>query len=399
MSAATPPTTYLDHAASSPLRPEVAEAMAPFAHGGFGNPTGSHHVAREARRAMEEAREVVAELLGAAPGEIVFTSGGTEAANLAVLGTLAARHEAGRPGGAVICSAVEHAAVLESCRAAARSTASLAGLAPLPLRVAPVDGRGMVDLAALEDLVDDGVALVSVMLANNEVGTIQPLDGVVDVVGRAAPGAVVHTDAVQAATYLNVAVVARRAALVSISAHKLGGPKGVGALVVREPAVVRPILYGGGQERERRSGTPDVAGIVGLAAALRAAAVSRQADAARVAGLRDRFAASVVGCVPGAVRTVDPATTPTLPGHCHLSFSGVEQEELLVLLDERGVCASAGSSCASGALEPSHVLAAMGLPDEYARGAVRFTLGYSTGTGDVERAVPAVREAVALLRD
>ena len=394
----TPPgtTAYLDHAASSPLRPEVAEAMAPFAAGRFGNPSGSHHVARDARRALEEARERVAEVLGAAPGEIVFTSGGTEAANLAVLGTLAARQEAGLAAGAVVCSAVEHAAVLEPCRAAARATARLVGVAPVEVRVAPVDSQGTVDLAALEGLLHDDVGLVSVMLANNEVGTIQPIGEVVDAVARRAPGAAVHTDAVQAAAYLNVAELARGVDLVSVSGHKLGGPKGVGALVVRERVGVDPLLHGGGQERGRRSGTQDVAGAVGLAAALAAVAASRRAESARVGALRERLAAALVVAVPGTVRSVDPERS--LPGHCHVRFEGVEQEELLVLLDERGVCASAGSACASGALEPSHVLAAMGVPAGEARGAVRFTLGHTTGPADVDRAVCAAADAVALLR-
>ncbi len=391
-----PPTVYLDHAATSPLRPEVAEAMAPFGAERFGNSSGAHHVARDARRALEEARDLVAECLGASPGEVVFTSGGTEAANLAILGTLAARQEAGLAAGAIVCSAVEHAAVLESCRAATRATARIAGVAPVELRVAPVDGQGILDLEALEDLLRDDVGLVSVMLANNEVGTVQPIGEVVGAVARAAPGAAVHTDAVQAASYLNVAELARGADLLSVSGHKLGGPKGVGALVVRERVRVDPIVHGGGQERDRRSGTHDVAGAVGLAAALRAVAASRREESARVGALRDRLAAALVAGLPGTVRSVDSARS--LPGHCHLRFDGVEQEELLVLLDERGVCASAGSACASGALERSHVLAAMGVPAGQARGAVRFTLGHSTGPPDIERAVSAVTDAVALLR-
>ena len=389
-----PATVYLDHAPTSPLRPEVAEAMAPFGAERFGNASGLHRMARDARRALEDAREVVAELLGAAPGEIVFTSGGTEAANLAVLGTVAARRATGRTPGAIVCSAVEHAAVLESCRAATRA-ADLGG-AGVELRVAPVDGRGVLDLSALDGLLGDDVGLVSVMLANNEVGTVQPIEKVVAAVARVAPSAAVHTDAVQAAAYLDVAARARGADLVSVSGHKLGGPKGVGALVVRERVTVEPIIHGGGQERGRRSGTHDVAGAVGLAAALQAVAASRPAEARRVGALRDRLAAGIVAAVPGTVCSVDPALT--LPGHCHLRFDGVEQEELLVLLDERGVCASAGSACASGALEPSHVLAAMGVPAEQARGAVRFTLGHSTGPADIERAVAAVADAVARLR-
>jgi cysteine desulfurase len=392
---------YLDHAASSPLRPEVRAAMAPFVEGRFGNPSGSHAIARQARRTIEEAREVVAVAIGAQPGEVVFTSGGTEGANLAVLGTLAARRGAGLPVGAVVCSAVEHAAVLESCRAVAGSTMGIgtggtSSAEPLGLRIAPVDADGAVDLDAFEALLDDEVGLVSVMLANNEVGTIQPVDRVVEAVRRRVPDAAVHTDAVQAACFLDLTRLAAGADLVSISAHKLGGPQGVGALVVRDRVAVSPIIHGGGQERERRSGTHNVAGVVGLAAALQAAVSAREVDAARVRALRDELAKTIEADVPGTVRSVD--LDRALPGHCHLRFEGVEQEELLLLLDERGVCASGGAACASGALEPSHVLAAMGVDATSARGAIRFTLGYTTTAEDVAAAVAAVGHAVTTLR-
>jgi cysteine desulfurase len=389
------PVAYLDHAATTPARPEVVDAMAPFASIRFANASGSHRVGRDARRAVEEAREEVADILGSAPAEVVFTSGGTEADNLAVLGTLAER---ARPGGVVgaVCSAIEHAAVLESMRAAARGAASVLGVGAVRVDEVAVSSEGMIDLDHLREVLSDDTALVSVMTANNEVGTVQPIEEVCELVRSHSPMAVVHTDAVQAARYLDLAKVTRGCDLVSVSAHKLGGPKGVGALVVRAPNRVAPILYGGGQEHERRSGTHDVAGIVGLATALRVSATTRQAESARVAALRDRLADSLLGAVPGTTESAPRSSV--LPGHCHLRFAGTEQEEVLVLLDRAGVYASAGSACASGAIEPSHVLLAMGVSPTEAQQGVRFTLGYTTTEVEVDLAVAAVAGAVARLR-
>ncbi len=391
-----PPVTYLDHASTSPLRPEVAEAMAPFGAERFGNPSGGHRVARDARRALEEARDAVAAALGAHPAEVVFTSGGTESDNLAVFGVLAAAAERGDRSPAVVCSAVEHAAVLEPCRAAAKGSALVAGVPAVVLREVGVDAGCVLDLDALCGSLDPSVVLVSVMLANNEVGTVQPLADVVAEVRRRSPRAAVHTDAVGAPAYLDVAAAAGAADLVTVSAHKLGGPKGSGALVVRDGTALGPLLRGGGQERERRSGTHDVAGAVGLAVALTLAAGSRVAEAARVRALRDRLADGLLAAPGGVVESVDRAGA--LPGHCHLRFAGVDREELLVLLDDAGVCASAGAACASGAPEPSHVLGAMGVGPADARGAVRFTLGHTTTAADVDRALAATPAAVARLR-
>ncbi len=389
------PTAYLDHAASAPMRPEVVEAMAPFATERFGNASGSHRLARDARTALEEAREVVAEHLGASPDEVVFTSGGTEGANLAILGPLAAADEARRRR-VVVHSAVEHPAVRNTCQAAARGSARVLGVAPVEIRAIPVDDQGVVRLEALEALLDADVALVSVMVANNETGTIEPLEAVAETVRRVAPGALLHTDAVQGAPYLDLAQVAGEADLVSISAHKLGGPSGVGALVVRRGVALEALLHGGGQERDRRSGSNDVAGAVGLAAALDVAVGQRVETAARVGELRDRLATGLVEQIPECSLSV--ARVPVLPGHCHVRFAGVEQEELLVLLDAAGVCASGGASCASGALEPSHVLAAMGLDDATARSAIRFSLGWSTEPSEIAHALAAVPTAVKQLR-
>jgi cysteine desulfurase len=404
------PVTYLDHAASAPLRPEVAEAMAPFAGVRYGNATGSHRRARDVRRALEEARDEIAAHLGGRPDEVVFTSGGTESANLAVLGVLAARsRDFARRTGApvapgalcVVRSAVEHPCVLEACRAAADGRAAVQGVAAVTVREAPVDATGRLDLGSLPALLGPGadgaeVVLVAVMAANNEVGTVQPVAETVSLARRHAPGAAVFSDAVQAAALGDLAERCGAADLVSVSAHKIGGPGGVGALRVRRGVAIAPVLHGGGQEHGRRSGTHHVAGAVGLAAALGAVAGERHREAARLRVLGDRLSAGLAAATDGARPTVPREVA--LPGHCHLVFDGVEREELLVLLDDAGVCASAGSSCASGATEPSHVLAAMGVPPREARGAVRFSLGHTTTDADVDRALSVVPAAVARLR-
>jgi len=371
-------TAYLDHAATTPMRPEVLEAMMPFLTERFGNPSGSHAVAREARKGLDEAREVVAECLGARPGEIVFTAGGTEADNLAIVGRYRAHP------GRVVCTAVEHHAVLHACRSL-----------PEPC-TAPVRPDGVVDLDALAELLDETVSVVSVMLANNEVGTVQPLADVVELVRDRAPTAVVHTDAVQAFPWLDVAALAAGAALVAVSAHKFGGPKGVGALVVREGVTVEPVIHGGGQERDRRSGTYNVAGIVGMAAAMQGTVSRRAETVARVRILRDRLADGLLTAIPDATETGDRANK--IAGNCHLAFAGVESEALLVLLDGGGVCAAAGSACTSGAVEPSHVLTAMGVPPARAAGALRLSLGSTSTDADIDLALDAIPPAVARLR-
>lgn len=373
---------YLDHAATTPMRPDAVAAMAPLLGEVFGNPSGSHRWAREARRHLDDARDVVAEVLGARPGEIVFTSGGTEADNLAVAGVL------GAVGGRAICSAVEHHAVLEPVLASGGATV-------------PVDGVGRVDLDALAAaLRTDGppVSLVSAMLANNEVGTVQSIDDVAAVVREASPEAVVHTDAVAAAPWLDLARHAAAADLVSLSGHKAGGPKGIGVLVVRDGTPLTPLLRGGGQERERRSGTPDVAGAVGLAASLVASAAEREATVARVEALRARLTDGLLATVPDTVAVSPSAAGDRTPGTVHLCFWGVEREALLFLLDQAGIGASWGSSCSSGATEPSHVLAALGVAPDRAEGALRLSLGWCSTEEDVDAALAAVPAAVARLR-
>ncbi|MDQ1396642.1 MAG: cysteine desulfurase [Acidimicrobiaceae bacterium] len=368
---------YLDNAATTPMRPEAVAAMLPFLTERFGNPSGVHRVARQARQALDEARDTVAACLGCQPGEIVFTGGGTEADNLALFGVVARR------GGVPVCTAVEHHAVLHSVTA-------LGG------RVVPVHPSGLVDLDALAGALGDDVSVVSVMLANNEVGTVQPLAEVAALVAERAPGAVLHTDAVQAFPWVDVAAAAAGASLIAVSAHKFGGPKGVGALVVRQGVPVRPIIHGGGQERDRRSGTHNVAGIVAMAAAMAATVAGREATNQRVAALRDRLAGDILAAVSGARETGD--RSQKIAGNCHLRFDGIESEALLVLLDEAGVCASAGSACASGAMEPSHVLRAMGISVTDALSSLRLSLGVTTTEAEIDLAGKAVPDAVGALR-
>jgi cysteine desulfurase len=370
--------SYLDHAATTPVRPEAAQAMIPWLTGSYGNPSGSHAVARAARAAVDDARDIVAASLGVTAGGVVFTGGGTESDNLAVAGALA-----GRPG-AVVTTAAEHHAVLHAAAASGREVRAV-GLLP----------DGTVDLDALAACLDADVALVSVMLVNNEVGTVQPLAEVTAMVRRRAPRAVVHTDAVQAAPWLDVAAATAGVDLVSASAHKFGGPQGVGVLGVADGVTLRPLLHGGGQERERRSGTHNVAGIAGMAAALEAVGSRRPAEAERVGALRGRLADGLLASIPGAVETGDRSVK--VPGNCHLLLPGVQAEELLVLLDAAGICASAGSACASGALEPSHVLLAMGIEPAVAAGSIRLSLGWTSTGAEVDHALRVLPDAVERL--
>ncbi|MBQ91128.1 MAG: cysteine desulfurase [Acidimicrobiaceae bacterium] len=372
---------YLDHAASTPARPEVVEAMLPWLAEHPGNPSGAHRLAREARRALDDARDAVAALVGADPGDVVFTSGGTEADNLAVDGVLGAR------GGVAVCGATEHPAVLDPVR--------LSGGV-----VVPTDAGGRIDadaLAATLDAVAD-VRLVSVIAANNETGVVNDVPAVAALVAEHAPDAAVHTDAVQATAWLDLAAATGGAHLVSLTGHKFGGPKGAGALVLRDGATVAPVLRGGGQERERRSGTQNVPAIVGLGVAARLVATDRDDAAARVGALRDRLEAGLLAAVPDARRTVPDGVARTA-GVAHVCVPGIESEALLFLLERDGISASAASSCASGAQEPSHVLAAMGVDRDAAVGSLRLSLGHGTTDAEVDHALAAIPAAVARLRE
>jgi len=378
---------YLDHAATTPMWPAAIEAMTPFFAEFFGNPSGGHAAARTAKSALEQSREDLAGLLGVEPAEVVFTGGGTEADNLAVKG--AARACRDRSGAdTVVTTAFEHKAVLAACE---RLTGE-----GFRRSIVPVDGAGIVDLAALAGEIDERTALVSVMLVNNEVGTIQPLDEVAALVRERAPHAVLHTDAVQAAPWLDLARAAASADLVSISAHKFGGPKGTGALVVRRAIAVEPLIEGGGQEGGIRSGTSNVAGVVAMTAALRATAAVRDAQASRVAALRDRLVDGLLVSVPDSFENGDRAHK--VVGNAHVGFRGVEAEALLVLLDRANVYAAAGSSCSSGATEPSHVLAAMRVARDDAIGSIRLSLGYPSTAEDVDIALAVLPNAIVQLR-
>jgi cysteine desulfurase len=374
---------YLDYAATTPLRPPVRQAMLGVLGERWGNPSSVHRWGREARATLDDARARFAAVIGASPAEVVFTRGGTEADNLALRGR--ARAEGAR---GVAVSATEHKAVLATAHALASEG--------IPVRTLPVDGEGLVDLDALAEVVRaDRPAVVSVMWANNETGAVQPVERIAAVCGDA--GVAFHTDAVQALGKLAVRVDAVPVGLAAFSAHKLGGPRGTGALFVRRGTRLHPLLHGGGQERGLRSGTEDVAGAVGLALAAELAEAERETEMARIAGLRDRLQAGLCARVPGL--RVNAAAAPRLPTICNVSAPGADAEMLLLALDLEGVAASSGSACSSGAVEPSHVLTAMGLPAEVAGPSVRFSLGRETTEADIDRVLevfPSVVERVRM---
>jgi len=373
---------YLDHNADTPARPEVVAAMLACLQDAAGNPASLHWHGARARRAVEEARADVAALLGADAAEIVFTSGGTEACNLALFGCFD-ECETGVRG--LVTSAIEHPAVLEAAQSLeARGVA---------LTLLPPDRGGRVGESAL-DALDRDPALVSVMLANNDVGTIQPVGALAQ---RArARGALVHTDAVQAAGRIPVDVRSLDVDLLSISGHKLGGPQGVGALYVRRGTRIAPRTLGGAQESGRRAGTLNVAGIVGLGKACRIAVSELAGTAARVSVLRDRLEAGILARAPGAIRNASP--DGRIPNTANLSFDQLDGETLVMTLDALGVSVSTGAACSAGTGEPSHVLLAMGLERERAAGAVRFSLGATTTPAEIDFAIDAVVEAVRSLR-
>ena len=380
-------TYYFDHAASAPRREAVTAAMAPWLHGVVANPSGAHHAARAAQRALEDAREAVAAHLGARPGEVTFTAGGTESCQLAVAGrALWARRARGRAR--LVVSAVEHHAVLDAADWAARA------LEGVDVERAPVDPDGRVTSEGLARLLTPDTALVSVMTANNETGVLEPLDAVREAAAR-VPGCATHTDAVAAAPWLDLARACAGFDLVSVCAHKIGGPVNAGALVARGGVELDALVPGGGQERGRRGGTVDVAAAVGLAAALEGVARERTAVAERVGGYRDRIAAAL-GSLPGV--RVSAAGADRLPGTVHLTVEGVASDELLFVLDHGGVCASAAASCSSGASGPSHVLMAMGVEPERVRGSLRLSMGAETSSGEVDAVIALVTAAIERLR-
>lgn len=375
---------FADHAATTPVRREALEAMWPYLTGAFGNPSSRHGVGEEAARALAWAREEVAAVVGARPGDVVFTSGGTEADNLAVTG-LSLANPRGRH---VVVSPVEHEAVLGAAEALRR-------LHGFEVDEVEVDETGMVTPAALVHAIRPDTTLVSVQLANNEVGTVDPVAELTRIVHEA--GALMHTDAVQAAGWLPLSMRALGVDAMSLAGHKVGAPKGTGALVVRGRLPLEPVLHGGGQERGRRSGTENVAGAVAFATALRLADDERTDAAAALATRTARFRELVAAGVPDAQPTGHPVER--LPGTVSYVFPGTAGEAVLLELERRDVIVSSGSACAAGSDEPSHVLTAMGFAPEVAQTAVRFSFGADTTDDDVDRAAAALVDAVSAVRD
>lgn len=372
------PMLYVDHAATTPMRPEVAEAMRPYEGDMFGNPSGVHGIARRAKDALEEARERVAQLLGCEPLEVVFTGGGTESDNLAVKGAALA---SGRRGG-VVTVATEHEAVLQSAEFLSRLGC--------PVTIVDVDENGLVAPEAVAAAVTGETAVVSVMWANNETGVIQPVSEVAAAVRRVSGSVVVHTDAVQAA--VSEDVTADGLDLLTIAGHKLGGPKGVGALIVRSGVPLEPVIHGGGQELGRRSGTHNVAGAVGLAIALETAVADRDRFRRDVGEARRRFEERLTSKLADVV--INAPEDRRLVQHSHVRIPGIRNETVLIRLDRAGVAASAGSACQSGASSPSHVLTAMGMTPEQARECLRFSFGWTTRPEDGDELADAVVAAV-----
>ena len=374
---------YLDYAATTPLRTEVLAAMLPYFTENAGNASSLHQTGQRAKRALENARQTVATAIGAEPGEIIFTSGGTESDNLALIGTALANRARGNH---VMTSSIEHHAVLNTCQYLETQGFEATYL--------PVDRYGVVDLEVLRASLRDDTILISVMLANNEVGTIEPVAEIARLVkGR---GILVHSDAIQAVGKAPVRVDDLGVDLLSLTAHKLNGPKGVGALYVRRGTPIQPLFHGGHHEHSIRPGTQNVAGIVGLAEALRLATQELDTEARRLEALRARLEAGILERIPGTVVNGHPSQH--LPNVLNASFAGVEGESLLLALDVKGISVSTGSACAAGATEPSPVLQAMGLPRELALGALRFSLGHDTTEEEIDYALDALVQVVARLR-
>ena len=382
-------SAYLDHAATTPMRPEAIAAMTEEL-GQLGNPSSLHAAGRRARRVVEESREQLAEVFVARPSEVVFTSGGTEADNLAVKGLYWARQDG--PRRQVLTTSVEHHAVLDSVR----WLEDTQGAEAIWLGV---DADGAVLPEALRTAISraaDQVAVVSVMWANNEVGTIQPVAELAAVAHEY--GIPFHTDAVQAAAQLSVDFAASGADALTVTAHKLGGPVGVGALILGRGVDPVPVLHGGGQERDVRSGTLDTPAIRAFAVAAAVCAKRRAEEAERMAALRDDLVRQVLAAVPDAVLNGPPPGPGRLPGNAHFSFPGCEGDALLMLLDANGIACSTGSACTAGVAEPSHVLLAMGADDSRARGSLRFSLGHTSAQPDVDALGQFIREIVARAR-
>ncbi|MDX6317994.1 MAG: cysteine desulfurase [Nocardioidaceae bacterium] len=384
------PLAYLDHAATTPVYPEVIEAMAAQL-AAVGNASALHGSGRAARRVVEESREMIAAAVGSRPSEVVFTSGGTEADNLAVKGFLWARRKSDPRRTRILSTSIEHHAVLDPLRWLQTDEGS-------EVELMPVDSAGRLDVDALRASVErdpGSVALISVMWANNEVGTIQPVDEVVAIAARHAIP--VHSDAVQGLGQLPLDFAASGLDAMTIAGHKIGGPVGVGALLLRREATLVPLLHGGGQERDVRSGTMNAPASAGLAVAAELAVKGQPERAPALAALRDELIARVLEAVPDAQLNGPPGDA-RLPGNAHLSFPGCEGDSLLMLLDAQGIECSTGSACSAGVPQASHVLLAMGRAEAIARGSLRFSLGHTSTRADVERVVEAIGPAVQRAR-
>lgn len=374
---------YLDHAATTPVRPEVVQAMLPYFTDIFGNPSSIHSYGQEARAAVDEARIRVAELIGARSEEIVFTSGGTEADNCALKGIAYAN---GHKGNHIITTAIEHHAVTEACEFLEKRGFRITCL--------PVDEYGLVDPHEVKRAITDKTILISVMHASNEVGTIEPMDEIGKIAREA--GVYLHSDAVQTVGHIPVNVDELKVDLLSISAHKLYGPKGVGALYVRKGTRLTPLMHGGGQEEKRRAGTENVPAIVGFGRAVELAHQEMGEEAKRLSGLRDRLIKGLEERI-GDIR-LNGHPSKRLPNNINVSVECAEGESMLLNLDLEGICASTGSACSSSSLEPSHALLALGLSPEQAHGSLRFSLGRENTEQDVERVLEVLPGIVAKLR-
>lgn len=382
---------YLDHAATTPMLPAAIEAMTRQLTG-IGNASSLHASGRGARRVVEESRETIAGVIGARPGDVVFTSGGTESDNLALKGIFWARRAEDPRRTRVLSTAIEHHAVLDPLHWLAASDGA-------DVELLPVSPEGVLDVESLKDSVardPESVALISVMWANNEVGSLQPIDEVVAI--AAEHGIPVHTDAVQALGQVPVDFAASGVDALTFTGHKVGGPYGVGALVVRRDLAVSALVHGGGQERDIRSGTLDVPAIASLAAAVEESVKNQHEHAVRVAALRDDLVRRVVEVVPDAHLHGALAGPQRLPGNAHLGFPGCEGDSLLMLLDARGIECSTGSACSAGVPQPSHVLLAMGCDADQARHSLRFSLGHTTTPGDIDALVEAIGPVVERAR-
>lgn len=373
---------YLDYAATTPVRPEVLDAMLPYFSNEFGNASGVYSWSRTAHQAMDKARDTVARILGARPDEIVFTGSGSESDNLAIKGAAWANRHKGKH---IITSSIEHFAVLETCQWLERQGFEVTYL--------PVDSVGLVDPEQVKQALRPDTILVSIMYANNEVGTIQPISEIGSILKDTQ--AVFHTDAVQAAGVLDLDVDKLNVDLLTISAHKFYGPKGVGVLYVRKGTNIEPLIHGGGHERKRRAGTENIAGIVGLAKALELSYEERDTENARLEALRNQLIEGL-SAIPHS--RVNGSLTKRLPNNVNVCFEFIEGESLLLNLDMKGVAASSGSACTSGSLDPSHVLLAMGLSHEIAHGSLRLTLGRGTTQADIDYVLQKVPPIVERLR-